>query len=112
MSKLEEIKKALSTEEEALVAQATPENKGKQILLIKIRRKGLDDGFDAAIALDLPVKFAKWLKNLDNGTEHYNPYTGEKSDSIGFSPCDCYEDDVMTVEELYQYWIENIFKIE
>ena len=47
------------------------------------------------------IKFTKWLKHLDNGTTHYNPYTKEETESIGFSPYDCFMDDVYTVEELY-----------
>ncbi len=50
------------------------------------------------------IEFAKWLKHLDNGTEHYNPYTKEITPSIGFSPYDCYLDNLMTIEELYKEW--------
>ena len=52
------------------------------------------------------IEFAKWLQHLDNGTEHYNPFTKEKSPSIGFSPSDCLNDDVYTIEELYIKWKE------
>lgn len=48
------------------------------------------------------IRFAKWLKHIDNGTEHYNPITKETTQSIGFSPNDCFHDDIMTVEELYE----------
>lgn len=47
------------------------------------------------------VLFGKWLKHLDNGTTHYNPFTKEETASIGFSPADCFADDTITVEELY-----------
>ena len=50
------------------------------------------------------IEFAKWLKHLDNGDEHYNPYTNEKSASIGFSPFDCFIDNFKTVEELYEHF--------
>lgn len=53
----------------------------------------------------LVIGFSKWLKNLDNGTEHYNHYTKEKTESIGISPYDCFIDDIKTIEELY-----NIYK--
>ncbi len=67
-------------------------------------------GFDKAIALELPVKFVKWLQHSDNGDTHWNPHTREESASIGFSPLDCYMDETKTVEELYDYWINNIYK--
>lgn len=69
-------------------------------------------GFDAAMELQLPVKFSKWLKNTDNGDIHYNHITKETSPSIGFSPSDCYLDDFKTEEELYKYWLENIYQPE
>lgn len=47
------------------------------------------------------VEFAKWLKHLDNGTTHYNPSTKKESESIGFSPWDCFSDGLKTEEELY-----------
>ena len=56
-------------------------------------------GFDAAIALDLPVKFDEWkaeecsLKNFVTGTPWF--YDGKHWSS----------------KELYQYWIENILKL-
>lgn len=53
-----------------------------------------------------PVKFAKWLKNIDNGHHHYNDETDTKSESIGFSPWDCFIDNIMTVEELYEKFNE------
>jgi hypothetical protein len=52
------------------------------------------------------IGFAKWLKNLDNGTTHYNHYTKKTTDSIGFSPSDCYNDNIMSVEELYGLYVE------
>lgn len=47
------------------------------------------------------IEFAKWLKHLDNGTTHFNPHTNEMSESIGFSPYDCFVDDIMSIEQLY-----------
>lgn len=73
---------------------------------------GIEKGFNAAIALDLPVRFAKWLKTLDNGTEGFDPHTKQVIPSIGFSPYDCFTDNLMTEEQLYQYWLENIYKPE
>ena len=48
------------------------------------------------------VEFAKWLQHLDNGTEHYNPYTKETTESIGFAPQECLDNGIKTVEELYE----------
>jgi hypothetical protein len=50
------------------------------------------------------IEFAKWLQYLDNGTTHYNPFTKEETESIGFSPYDCLIDEVYTIEELYDKW--------
>lgn len=49
------------------------------------------------------IAFAEWLRNMDNGETHYH-VDGSKSDSIGFSPYDCYRDDILTVGELYKRW--------
>lgn len=46
------------------------------------------------------IELMKWLKNLDNGTVHINHHTKEESESIGFSPWDCFADDLKTEEEL------------
>lgn len=50
------------------------------------------------------IEFAKWLQHLDNGTTHYNPFTKEESESIGFSPYDCLINEHNTIEELYNKW--------
>lgn len=52
------------------------------------------DGFDAAMALDLAVKFAKYQneKISEDVLLHF-----------GYYP---------TLENLYQYWIDNIYKSE
>jgi len=49
-------------------------------------------------------EFYNWLLHTDNGTEHYNPHTKEKTQSIGFSPFDCFIDRILTVEQLYDRW--------
>lgn len=54
------------------------------------------------------INFAKWLQHTDNGDWHYNPFTKELTNSIGFSPSDCLEDGIYTIEELYvKYKILN-----
>lgn len=50
------------------------------------------------------IEFTKWLHHLDNGTTHYNPFTKEETESIGFSPNDCLIDGIYTIEELYDKW--------
>lgn len=59
-------------------------------------RTAYDKGFDAAIALDLPVKFAIWqsLQRDENTGLLKLPYL-----SMGW-------------KILYQYWINNIYKPE
>ncbi len=54
------------------------------------------------------VEFAKWLKHIDNGTIHYNPENKEESESIGFSPFDCFIDDLKTEEELVNHFIYSL----
>jgi hypothetical protein len=51
------------------------------------------------------INFAKWLQHLDNGITHYNPFTKQESESIGFSPSDCLEDGIYTIEVLYEKWL-------
>lgn len=53
------------------------------------------------------IALMKWLKHLDNGTTHYNPYTKEESESIGFSPNECFTDDIKSVEWLFEKWLES-----
>jgi hypothetical protein len=48
------------------------------------------------------VEFAEWLRHSDNGDVHYDPKTKERTASIGYSPLDCYMDEVKTIEELYK----------
>jgi len=50
------------------------------------------------------IEFAKWLQHLDNGTTHYNPFTKEETESIGFSPNECLENNIYSIEELYIKW--------
>jgi hypothetical protein len=61
------------------------------------------------------IAFSKWLKHLDNGTTHYNPHTGETSESIGISPFDCFSDDLLTIQELYDkfkmFEIKSAYKV-
>lgn len=70
-------------------------------------------GFDAAIALDLPVKFAKWyryefnLLSIPNQSDKAYQKAMKLQDRVreasGGWP---------TTEQLYKYWIENIYKPE
>jgi hypothetical protein len=48
------------------------------------------------------IEFAKWLKHYDNSVTHFDPFTKTESQSIGFSPYDCFIDELYTVEELYE----------
>jgi len=53
------------------------------------------------------VEFADWLRHLDNGTTHYNPITKQETESIGFSPFDCFTDKLKTTEELWNVFHEQ-----
>jgi hypothetical protein len=73
-------------------------------------------GFDAAIALDLPVKFAKWLDKL-NKRMSKGEVSGDdlsklwdKMDKFFNLPDGNVWD--FTEENLYKYWIENVFKFK
>lgn len=66
---------------------------------------GFREGFDAAIALDLPIKFAEWkdvslqdfsLRKLTDFT-----YQIDGKDKIYF-----------TNQRLYKYWVNKILKLE
>lgn len=54
-----------------------------------IQENAFKKGFDAAVALKLPVKFYEWMK--DN---YHNP------------------PDIDATTDFYKYWIDNILKIE
>lgn len=79
--------------------------KDKAFLDIKLVQECMD-----AQAKRMGIAFGMWLKHLDNGTTHYDPYTEQITDSIGFSPSDCFFDNIMSVEELYNKFIESITK--
>lgn len=75
---------------------------------IKGYNQALEDKKEKKYTEKEVVDFLKWLKHLDNGTYHYNPHTKEKSLSIGFSPYDCFIDDVMPENELFDYYIQSL----
>lgn len=60
-------------------------------------------GFDAAIALELPVKFATWKKNHPFDMKNRVLWMDIVAKVGHNSP---------SIPELYIYWIKNIFKIE
>ena len=72
--------------------------------------KGVREGFDAAIALELPVKFNLWVMSVSTGSigEHYIC-----KDLATLLRPDTYKQNAgFTTKELYTYWINNIFKPE
>jgi hypothetical protein len=62
-------------------------------------------------AKNVGIAFGKWLKHLDNGTTHYDPETEQITDSIGFSPFDCFTDGIKTVPELFDSFIKYQLQI-
>ncbi len=93
MSKLEEYKN-----NEAIVCDSTTTHYVAGV-------SGYKEGFDAAIALQLPVKFAEWK---ENNTEII--MRGDDGDVIW--AIDGIGDQGFRKKELYDYWIENILKLE
>jgi len=59
-----------------------------------LQNDSFKSGFDAAIALELPVKFANW-KN-------------EVAQQLEYHPLLQYD----TNEKLFQYWLNNVYKFE
>lgn len=67
-------------------------------------RKALDVGFDAAIALRLPIKFAIWKQEkCDKGGIHGYQLQRDLTEKLGHKP---------DIVELYNYWLEEVFKIK
>lgn len=69
---------------------------------------GWSDGFDAALELDLAIKFAEWkeytvtyyaglFRDANNKNEPLKQLNGDLAH---------------TNKQLFDYWIENVFKIE
>jgi len=61
--------------------------------------RGFVEGFDAAIALDLPIKFVEWKENPLSQSIINNLVYLEASKEPNTST-------------LYQYWLDNILKLE
>lgn len=59
---------------------------------------GYDEGFDAAIALDLPVKFSNWKDSKDQSWKEWARQA--------------VLDDRYSVKAAYEYWRDNIYKPE
>jgi len=64
---------------------------------IKLRDEAGKEGFDAAIALNLPIKFATFMRHE----------CVISSDEGIF-----YKGEIWSAENLYKYWIDNIYKPE
>lgn len=64
---------------------------------ILARELNFQAGFDAAIALDLPVKFHMWTETVD-----YNKWLFLQS----------VHDETLLCKLAYKYWIDNIYKPE
>lgn len=68
---------------------------------------GINYGFDAAIALDLPIKFTDWM--AVNGIK----VDGKKDEQITWMKyVGSTHTNQGTTKELYKYWIDNIYKFE
>lgn len=58
---------------------------------------GFSDGFDKALELELPIKFAKWL------SENLHQWEDVAEHSLAKT--------TKTTEEFYQYWLNNILEL-
>lgn len=59
-------------------------------------------GFDAAIALDLPVKFTEWYTSI-NKMGHETRVKAVKTMNLPHYP---------TIADFFQYYIDNVYKFE
>lgn len=62
-------------------------------------------GFDAAIALDLPVKFHIWTQEQEEPALAYLSDDDEWSVDLPHL-----ERKLVSTKELYQYWIEHVYE--
>lgn len=67
---------------------------------LKSQQETFKEGFDKAMSLDLPIKFAEWASA---NFWHYSDIEKAWGNLI--------QNDVKTSEELYQYWLENILEL-
>lgn len=67
---------------------------------------GYTSGFNAALTLNLPVKFTKWWESEDILNSSRNPgnYTWYKKDGT--------RQDFASIEDIYKYWIDNVLNLE
>lgn len=97
MNKLEEYKRSLLIK--AKVNHNNNETNG-------FYTKGIRKGFDAAIALDLAVKFEKWIMETSTGSIGDKHVCKDLATKLGR------ESKLFTVEDLHSYWLDNILKLE
>jgi hypothetical protein len=73
---------------------------------------GWEEGFDDAIALDLPVKFHNWFTGWKSMAlaEFDQKYSGKRPEFIPLK--ERVKITHRDPEEAYKYWIDNIYKIE
>lgn len=60
-------------------------------------------GFDACMDLELPIKFAEWLSNLETEIESRNQNEQYYEANYYLNGKEC------TIKEIFNYWIENIY---
>jgi hypothetical protein len=100
MNKLEEYKEDLATKR----GKSYYKLLNNMLIGESALASAFEKGFDAAIALDLPVKFMEWSADLIS--------TRKDRHILHLLPEVSKQDRWYTEKELYQYWIENIYKPE
>lgn len=96
MNKLEEYKNKIADEQ----AEDGADGHG-------LSWEGIIKGFDAALALDLPIKYQTWLRENKWFVDKDDKWYSTKDRGDYSQPAERF-----TEEQLYKYWLKNIFKIE
>ena len=62
------------------------------------KKKALENLYDSVLALDLPVKFAEWKDSKEQSWKEWARRA--------------VLEDKYSMKAAYQYWLDNVFKIE
>lgn len=100
MNKLEEYKRQGENDYALGYCESSPEE-------ANAAESGYSAGFDAAIALNLAVKFNLWIQSMEEDKIH-NP----DFDTWVLTPEWTDIDKNVTTKQLYEYWLKKFYKPE